>query len=134
MDKEFILQLETVPDIYGGEAHSLLEKRAENGAKRRFGKIDIAIKNRLLHELELIWVTNTAKLFLHWTDVIAKIKQKTYPYIYSVHNCSLVAFCLGVAEAFFGIPKALIDVAKLYLDDYLLRLAENIGKEWESIG
>lgn len=98
MDKEFILQLETVPDIYGGEAHSLLEQRTENGAKRRFGKIDIAIKNRLAYELELIYATNTAKLFLHWTDVIAKIKQKTYPYIYSVHNCSLVAFCLGVTE------------------------------------
>lgn len=47
---------------------------------------------------------------------------------------TVAAIAGGVAEAFFGIPKALIDVAKLYLDDYLLRLAENIGKEWESIG
>ena len=39
-----------------------------------------------------------------------------------------MAIAGSVAEAFFGIPQSLIDVAKLYLDDDLLRFAENIGK------
>lgn len=47
---------------------------------------------------------------------------------------TVAAIAGGVAEAFFGIPTALIDVAKLYLDDDLLQLAENIEKEWEKNG
>ena len=47
---------------------------------------------------------------------------------------TVAAIAGGVAEAFFGIPTALIDVAKLYLDDDLLQLAENIEKEWKNNG
>lgn len=47
---------------------------------------------------------------------------------------TIAAIAGGVAEAFFGIPTALIDVAKLYLDADLLQLAENIEKEWEKNG
>ena len=47
---------------------------------------------------------------------------------------TIAAIAGGVAEVFFGIPAALIDVAKLYLDDDLLRLAENIVKEWKKNG
>ena len=47
---------------------------------------------------------------------------------------TVAAIAGGVAEAFFGIPTALIDVAKLYLDDDLLQLAENIEKEWKKNG
>lgn len=47
---------------------------------------------------------------------------------------TVAAIAGGVAEAFFGIPTALIDVAKLYLDADLLQLAENIEKEWEKNG
>ncbi len=47
---------------------------------------------------------------------------------------TVAAIAGGVAEAFFGIPTALIDVAKLYLDDDLLRLAENIEKERKKNG
>lgn len=47
---------------------------------------------------------------------------------------TVAAIAGSVAEAFFGIPMALIDVAKLYFDDDLLRLAENIEKEWKKNG
>ena len=47
---------------------------------------------------------------------------------------TVAAIAGGVAEAFFGIPTALIDVAKLYLDEDLLLLAENIGEEWKNNG
>ena len=47
---------------------------------------------------------------------------------------TVAAIAGGVAEAFFGIPTALIDVAKLYLDDDLLQLAENIENEWKKNG
>lgn len=99
MDPRFIQQLECVPDIEGGEAaFACLEQKVEDGAKRRFGCIGEIEKNRLAHEFELIRATNTAKLFLYWADIITAIRQKIYPYIYSVQNCSLVCYCLGITE------------------------------------
>lgn len=99
MDPRFIQQLECVPDTEGGEAaFVVLEQKVEKGAKRRFGCIDESEKNRLAHEFELIRATNTAKLFLYWADIVAAIRQKIYPYIYSVQNCSLVSYCLGITE------------------------------------
>lgn len=99
MDQRFIQQLQCVPDIEGDEtAFVVLKRKVENGAKRRFGCIGEIEKNRLAHEFELIRATNTAKLFLYWADIVAAIRQKTYPYIYSVQNCSLVCYCLGITE------------------------------------
>lgn len=99
MDLRFIQQLECVPDTEGGEAaFVVLEQKVEKGAKRRFGCIGEPEKNRLAHEFELIRATNTAKLFLYWADIVAAIRQKIYPYIYSVQNCSLVSYCLGITE------------------------------------
>lgn len=99
MDPRFIQQLECVPDTEGGEAaFVVLEQKVEKGAKRRFGCIGESEKNRLAHEFELIHATNTTKLFLYWADIVAAIRQKIYPYIYSVQNCSLVSYCLGITE------------------------------------
>lgn len=99
MDPRFIQQLECVPDTEGGEAaFVVLEQKVEKGAKRRFGCIGESEKNRLAHEFELIRETDTAKLFLYWADIVAAIRQKIYPYIYSVQNCSLVSYCLGITE------------------------------------
>ena len=99
MDSRFIQQLECVPDTKGGEAaFVVLEQKVEKGAKRRFGCIGESEKNRLAHEFELIRATNTTKLFLYWADIVAAIRQKIYPYIYSVQNCSLVSYCLGITE------------------------------------
>ena len=99
MDPRFIQQLEYVPHTEGGEAaFVVLEQKAEAGAKRRFDCIGEHEKNRLAHEFELIRETDTAKLFLYWADIVAAIRQKTYPYIYSVQNCSLVSYCLGITE------------------------------------
>ena len=99
MDPRFIQQLECVPDTEGGEAaFVVLEQIVEKGAKRRFGCIGESEKNRLAYEFELIRATNTAKLFLYWADIVAAIRQKIYPYIYSVQNCSLVSYCLGITE------------------------------------
>ena len=99
MDLRFVQQLECVPDTEGGEAaFACLEQKVEDGAKRRFGCIGEIEKNRLAHEFELIRATNTAKRFLYWADIVAAIRHKTYPYIYSVQNCSLVCYCLGITE------------------------------------
>lgn len=99
MDPRFIQQLEYVPDTEGDEAaFVVLEQKVEKGAKRRFGCIGESEKNRLAHEFELIHATNTTKLFLYWADIVAAIRQKIYPYIYSVQNCSLVSYCLGITE------------------------------------
>lgn len=99
MDPRFVQQLECVPDTEGGEAaFVVLEQKVEKGAKRRFGCIGEFEKNRLAYEFELIRATNTAKLFLYWADVVAAIRLKIYPYIYSVQNCSLVSYCLGITE------------------------------------
>lgn len=99
IEQRFIQQLEYVPDTEGDEAaFVVLEQKVENGTKRRFGCIGESEKNRLAHEFELIRATNTAKLFLYWADIVAAIRHKTYPYIYSVQNCSLVSYCLGITE------------------------------------
>ena len=99
MDSRFIQQLECVPGAeYNGAAFFVLEQEVEDGAKRRFDCIGEVEKNRLAHEFELIRATNTAKLFLYWADIVAAIRHKTYPYIYSVQNCSLVSYCLGITE------------------------------------
>ena len=99
MDPRFIQQSECVPGAEDdGAAFVVLEQKVENGAKRRFGCIGESEKKRLAHEFELIRATNTAKLFLYWTDIVTAIRQKTYPYIYSVQNCSLVSYCLGITE------------------------------------
>ncbi len=99
IEQRFIQQLEYVPDTEGDEAaFVVLEQKVENVAKHRFGCIGKSEKNRLAHEFELIRATNTAKLFLYWADIVAAIRHKTYPYIYSVQNCSLVSYCLGITE------------------------------------
>ena len=99
MDLRFVQQLECVPDTEGGEAAFVVLKQiVEKGAKRRFGCIGESEKNRLAHEFELIRETDTAKLFLYWAKIVAAIRQKIYPYIYSVQNCSLVSCCLGITE------------------------------------
>ena len=99
MDPRFVQQLGCVPDIEGDEtAFVVLKRKVENGAKRRFGCIGEIEKNRLAYEFELIRAMNTAKLFLYWADIVATIRQRTYPYIYSVQNCSLVSYCLGITE------------------------------------
>ena len=92
-------QLECVPCVKDNEAaFAVLEEKVKDGVKRRFDCIGEIENNRLAHEFELIRATNTAKLFLYWADIVAAIKQKTYPYIYSVQNCSLVSYCLGITE------------------------------------
>lgn len=91
--------MQCVSDTEGGEvAFVVLEEKVKDGAKRRFGCIGEPEKNRLAYEFELIRATNTAKLFLYWADIVAAIRQKIYPYIYSVQNCSLVSYCLGITE------------------------------------
>ena len=88
------------PDIEGDEtAFVVLKQETEDGAKRRlFGCIGEIEKNRLAQEFELIRETDTAKLFLYWADIVVTIRQKTYPYIYSALNCSLISYCLGITE------------------------------------
>ena len=98
MDWRFLQELEKVPDRYADEAFVVLRQRTKEGAKRRFCRLNDRVKNRLDNEFEMIRATNTGKLFLYWADTVALIKQRTYPYICSVQNCSLVSYCLGITE------------------------------------
>ena len=98
MDWRFLQELEQVSDRYGAEAFVVLQQRTKDGARRRFCSFDDTIKNRLAHEFDMICATNIAKLFLYWEDAVLAIKQRTYPYICSVQNCSLVSYCLGITE------------------------------------
>ena len=105
MDQIFMQQLESVPESEDdGAAFVVLERQAEAGAKCRFGRkcrfggVGKRVKDRLAHEFELIRATNTAKLFLYWADIVKAIGHKTYPYVRSAHNCSLVSYCLGITE------------------------------------
>lgn len=98
MDWCFLQELDKVPDQYGAEALLILIQRTEEGTKRRFCRVSNMVKNCLDNEFEMIRATNTAKLFLYWADVVSAIKQRTYPYICSVQNCSLVSYCLGITE------------------------------------
>lgn len=98
MDWCFLQELDKVPDQYGDEALLILIKRTKEGATHRFCRLSDMVKNRLDNEFEMIRATNTAKLFLYWADTVALIKQRTYPYICSVQNCSLVSYCLGITE------------------------------------
>lgn len=98
MDWRFLQGLGKVPDQYGDEAFFVLTHRTEEGAKRRFCRLSDMVKNCLDNEFEMIRATNTAKLFLYWADVVSAIKRRTYPYICSVQNCSLVSYCLGITE------------------------------------
>lgn len=98
MDRKFLQQLEQVPNRYGDEALFNLIQRTKEGARQRFCRLSDLVKNRLINEFELIYVTNTAKLFLFWSDIVSAIKQRIYPYICSIQNCSLVCYCLGITE------------------------------------
>ena len=98
MDWCFLQELKQVPDQYSSEAFVVLMHRTKEGAKRRFCRLSNMVKNCLDNEFEMIRATNTAKLFLYWADVVSAIKQRTYPYICSVQNCSLVSYCLGITE------------------------------------
>ena len=42
---------------------------------------------------------------------------------------SIAAIACGIAEAYFGIPEYMIEMAKVYLDDDLVLLAENIERD-----
>lgn len=98
MDWCFLQELKQVPDQYSSEAFVVLRQRTKEGAKRRFCRLSNMVKNYLDNEFEMIRATNTAKLFLYWADVVSAIKQRTYPYVCSVQNCSLVSYCLGITE------------------------------------
>ena len=98
MDWCFLQELKQVPDQYSSEAFVVLRQRTKEVAKRRFCRLSNMVKNYLDNEFEMIRATNTAKLFLYWADVVSAIKQRTYPYVCSVQNCSLVSYCLGITE------------------------------------
>lgn len=98
MDQTSIVQRKETVNLYGDRAFALLKKHTEAGAKYRFGKLSDAESSRLAHEFSLILATHSAKVFLYWADVVTKIRQTTYPYIFGVQNCSLVSFCLGITE------------------------------------
>ena len=42
---------------------------------------------------------------------------------------TIAAIACGIAEAYFGIPEYMIEMAKVYLDDDLVLLAENIERD-----
>ncbi len=98
MDQKFMRRAKSSPSADEKPVFAALKERAKSGAMRRLGNIGGAEKDRLAHELGMIGKTDTAKLFLYWADAVSAIRQKTYPYICGVQNCSLVSYCLGITE------------------------------------
>lgn len=98
MDRTLIEELQEVPDPYGEIACIVLQQRAIDGARRRFQMIGDEAKKRLLAEFQAVLSTDTAKLFLFWSDAVARIGKKTYSFIPGTANCSLLAYCLGITQ------------------------------------
>ena len=76
-----------------------LRKKAESGAKRRYGKITPEIQARLDHELETISEMGYEPIFLIVEEVLNFARETGVPYSSRGSAASsLVAYCLGITS------------------------------------
>jgi len=81
----------------GQTSIQVLRYKAENGARKRYDRIDSRIKERLDHELRVIEEKGYAPLFLIMEEIVAHARQSGIP-ISSRGSAasSLVAYCLEI--------------------------------------
>ena len=73
--------------------------RLRAGIRKRFGqRFDGAHRGFLEDELYVIGVLGAECLFLHYLDVLDRVKRFAFPYICSTQNTSLVCYCLGITQ------------------------------------
>ncbi len=89
----------SVPLPDGKNAAQVLRDKAENGARRLYGEITPALRERLEHELEVITRLNFDPIFLIMEEVVHYARQAGVP-ISSRGSAasSLVAHCLGITR------------------------------------
>ena len=69
------------------------------GIRKRFGQhFDEAHRSFLEEELYVIGARGAECLFLHYLDVLNKVKRFAFPYVCSIQNSSLVCYCLGITQ------------------------------------
>ena len=69
------------------------------GIRKRFGQhFDEAHRSFLEEELYVIGARGAECLFLHYLDVLNKVKRFAFPYVCSIQNTSLVCYCLGITQ------------------------------------
>jgi len=95
VDWEFAPVFPTLPEPIRPSAQAELERRAREGAMRRYGKLDQRGEERLGRELELIAVKGFADYFLV-VDEIARQSRRTCGR--GSAAASLVAYCLGITH------------------------------------
>ena len=132
--------------IKGAECFAMCVYLAKNGARKE--QIFQRVKEEYYPEIVLLSCEELSKVYTFDESCQGTVPQALTCFFEgedfedTIRNAisiggdsdTVAAIAGGVAEAFFGIPTALIDVAKLYLDDDLLQLAENIEKEWKNNG
>ena len=69
------------------------------GIRKRFGQhFDEAHRSFLEEELYVIGARGAECRFLHYLDVLNKVKRFAFPYVCSIQNTSLVCYCLGITQ------------------------------------
>lgn len=69
------------------------------GIRKRFGQhFDEAHRSFLEEELYVIGARGAECLFLHYLDVLNKVRRFAFPYVCSIQNTSLVCYCLGITQ------------------------------------
>ena len=69
------------------------------GIRKRFGQhFDEAHRSFLEEELYVIGARGAECLFLHYLDVLNKVRRFAFPYVCSIQNASLVCYCLGITQ------------------------------------
>ncbi len=89
-----------LPPEAGGDPAACLRKLAEEGARRRYGTISEAVRERLDHELDVITSMGYASYFLIVADFVGWARQQGIavgPGRGSAAS-SLVAYCLGITQ------------------------------------
>ena len=87
-------------DLPGGEnAMQVLRKKAEEGARFRYGQITPDVWSRLEHELQVIDDSGYASIFLVMEEIIQFARENSIP-VSSRGSAasSLVAHCLGITD------------------------------------
>jgi DNA polymerase III subunit alpha len=88
-----------VPLPEGFSASQALRQKAENGARRLYGMITPAIRERLDHELEVIQGRGYEPIFLIVEELLNFAHQQSIPYSSRGSAASsLVAHCLGITS------------------------------------
>jgi len=94
-----ILHFPDIPTPPGMNTHTLLEQKAQAGARKLYGKISPELQARLDHELAVIGEYGYSSLFLIVEEILNFARQEGIPFSSRGSAASsLVAHCLGITS------------------------------------